>query len=492
MPEVPRLTSPQVAQAPLQIAGRTPGPAFLNPLGQGLQNFGIVREQLRQHELKLQASAATTAAASEIDRFQLGLESDVDFQTQPERYQAFVEQLYSDLSGGLEPDAVARFQSDFGALAQRTGIDVERNALRGMNAVRRASIDEQLEILSGLAGSGDDEYDSFLLNQGMDTLADGYEAGLYAPEDLQARSSRYRSQIETTRVRRSILDDPEGAEQALLSDGFPNLDGEDRLVWTERAQAAADSARRERIAEEDRRLREVERLEKELAEAAERDGLELQRSGELSAAWIEQNRDILTPAAQKYFYRALNGEEGTTDVRTYTDLRERAGRGEDVTADTRLALYAGRIKREDYDRVLGVVDREGQTGWYRRGESFITNSLRPSDTNPDPAAPQRYALAMDDWYQWASDNPDAGDTEARAAYQQLVKDYRLVEANLVTLEGPRPTYLVGSRTQPDLDATERATVEAFERGDIDESQLNRQAEILQQWRNAVENQNGSP
>jgi hypothetical protein len=487
MAQVPRLTTPQVSQAPLSLAPRQATPSLLGVAGRAVAGFAEVQQRLAVNKRTLQVTSMLAGATQKLEEFHLGLSTDRDYETQHQRYEELVKTINADAQRAGDPQLARLFGSEFQPLALRKGFEIQREALKGQVSVQRATVDQTLETIAGLAGSGDPEFDGYLTERGENMLAEAYTNGVLTnAEELQSKASKFHSDVVVAGVRRQIMEAPELAEQQLLTDGFPGLTGDARTVWTERAQSAADSVRRERVATEERQYRLSERAEREGALAAERDGLEMQRAGSLSPDWIETNRDVLTPEAQRYFYRVMSGEEAVTDARVYTDLRERAAAGEDVTDATREALFASRIKQSDYDRIIAIQDREGLPGWYRRGEDFISRSLRPSDLNPDPAAQQRNAFALDDWYEWKKGNPEATEEQASAESRRIVKEYGILDFQSFTLVKRSPALLVGTRNQPDIDATEAATVQAFEAGEMDQDEFNRQALLLSEWREAVE------
>lgn len=253
-----------------------------------------------------------------------------------------------------------------------------------------------------------------------------------------------------------------------------------------------ESEQRMRLTREDRAYRDAERAEREVQDATSKEGDKLLAEGKLSAQWIESKRNRLSADDYRYYYRALSGDgSGPRNVELYANLRERAGRGENVRDEARAALTRGAIGTSDFDRIVGEV--EGQRpGWYKRGLDFISTSAAVSDLNPDPAAAQRKAAMLDDWNDWADENQKASDTEARDAYKRIVEEYQIVDTRNFTLTKRAPRFLVGSRTAPDLDATEAATVAAFEDKAISEEEFERQALLLQEWRDALASQQKAP
>ena len=255
-----------------------------------------------------------------------------------------------------------------------------------------------------------------------------------------------------------------------------------------------ENQQRIRVTSENRARQEHERLERDTFEQTAKDGDQLLYSGKLTAGWIAANRDKLSEADVRYFYRTLREESvggvggagrGGIDVGLYADLRDKAGRGEDVRSEAREALQNGRIGTGDYDRLLGEVEQE-RKGWYRRGTDFISTSAAVSDLNPDPAAAQRKAAMLDDWSEWADANPRASEAEASKEYRRIVSEYAIVAYNEMTLTKRAPTFLIGARDRPDIDATEAETVRAFQEGRITQAEFNKQAALIAEWRRALE------
>lgn len=239
------------------------------------------------------------------------------------------------------------------------------------------------------------------------------------------------------------------------------------------------------LLEEDQGIARQERLQRRLTDDVIKEGDKRLSDGSLDAKWIEDNRRLLPHEEYRYFLRKLSGDDGQDsgprDKITYVDLRERSGAGEDVRPEARSALLSGAIRISDYDRIVGEVEQE-RPGWYKRGSSFITTAAAVSDLNPDPAAAQRKASMLDDWYQWASDNKSATDEQATKAYQQIVKEYAIVDYSKLSLMKRAPQFLVGNRNQPNFDATEVATVKAYKEGTLSKEEFERQARLIKEWR----------
>lgn len=490
MPTVPRLVTPQVAEAPLQIAPMQPVASGLSALGDGIANFGIAERYLQRNKQKLQATSLGIETMQEIEAFQIDLMTDTDYETQVDRFDQLVEQRRKQVSGAVDEEVSQLYSAAVASELSNKRFQIQQSSIKGQISWQRAILTDNLERLAKTAGTNDMEHESTVARMGAGMLDTAFGSGILTdPEEYQKLQSKFLSDLSVANVRRGILDDPEKAEREVLGDGYPDLQGDARTIWAERAQSAADSARRQRVAEEDRQLRLSDRQAGLDANAAERDGLELISDGEMDPQWIEDNRDTLSPSALKYFYGVLQGGTANTDIKIYAGLRERAGAGEDVTAEARNALFKFQIKREDYDRILGVIGTEGRKGWYRRGESYITRILKPSDLNPDPAAAQRHAKAMDDWYQWAAENPKVDDTKASQEFKRIVDEYAIIDFNQIALTLRMPKFATAPRlnmTLQDVAAAEDATVKALDEGTLTDTEFKRQAELLQQWTDALQ------
>lgn len=253
--------------------------------------------------------------------------------------------------------------------------------------------------------------------------------------------------------------------------------------------AAVESMQRRILADEEMAIRTLDLQRRVVNDEVVKNGDKLLAEGRLSSGWIEQNRNALSKEDYRYFYNKLKGddEDGPRDSMLYADLRERAGLGQDVRAEAREALRRKQIGSSDYDRIVGEVESE-RPGWYKRGSQFISTSAAVSDLNPDPAAAQRKAEMLDDWNLWSIENPKATDTEAQTAYKRIVDEYAIINLDQFTLTKRMPKYLVGGRAAPDIDASEDATVRAYESGEIDRNEFERQSALLSEWRQALKSQ----
>lgn len=502
-----RIPTYQQQQAPSSLgytaeafAPRTRG-LDLEPLARAIGQVSDLHARQLEHERALKVKTAIGQASLELKRATLELETDGDPLGRParfaERKQKIMEATLRQLDGTRGEEL---FRQEFEGLALGEEFALRKAAVKETQERQHAGMEINLETYADLAARGSPEQAETFKTQGLLAITDAVAAGVIDPVSGVKRAQKFRSDVVSAQVRQDIFTNPHAAEEKLLQGGYEDLDPEQRTIWLERASTRAEARERQALAAEDRALRLSEKAEREQQDVRQKEGDRLLAQGQLTPDWIEQNRDRLSAEDYRYFYRQLTDEGSSsrkTDPTMYSDLRLRAGQGEDVRAEARQALQHGLIKTEDFDRLTKLSEDAGIEGalpnWFKRGEAHITNALKPSDLNDDPAAPQRFANAMDDWNAWARKNPNASEEEASKRYQSLVRDYALVQWDQMTLTMRRPRHLVGGLQAPDLDATEDALLAEFEAkhaGDMlkvaEDPDFLEQAAIVEQWRRALE------
>lgn len=256
---------------------------------------------------------------------------------------------------------------------------------------------------------------------------------------------------------------------------------------------------RMQLAKEDRARREQERYEKVMLEEATKEGDNLLANGELTEEWIEANRDNLGASEYRHFYKQLReGANLNTDPQHYANLRIRVSQGDDVREEARESVRRGSLSLTDYDKLITASERNAPLSSvpnvYKRGSEYIRNSLRVSDMNPDPAAAQRLASALDDWNEWVSDNSSATAAESREQYKRITEEYALIDYEQMTLTKRLPRFASATRSNMDLDQiriAEEQTVVAFQAGQITEEEFNEQAVLLREWGDALRKRTGA-
>lgn len=498
VPQIPRW----YAEQQLQFAQVSPD-ALAAP-GRALAQVGAVgvelAEKMRQARLADQVANANVEGLKALTELELGFARDTDWATVPQRWDQGVGEIRTRMAEGFgDPAARALFENEFEKSALTRGVQVRTDALHRETDAARASLDRNLADYEDLYAGARNEFDKArILGQVRGAIWGLAQAGYIDQVDAGKRERGFIAGVVQTQVRSDIYADPEAAEERLLTGGYPEIDNEQNAIWLERATAAAERALNRRLRIEDEARQAGDRAEKRLREDTGKEGTRLAERGSLTVDWIEAHADALDEADYKWLYGRLAGDGASTDPMVYTTLRQRAGEGENVRDEARQALHGGRLTIGDFDKIDKIVEdnlvgRE-LPSWYRRGENLIKGSLAVSDYNPDPAKSQRLSAALDDWTVWARGHGTAAEAEAEQAFKRIVREYAFVPPEDILVAMRRPTYLEGDRNAPTLemlDAAEARTVEARDRGEIDQREADSQAELLARWRVAVQKITGA-
>jgi len=450
-------------------------------VAESIEQLATIGAKIQENRRASKLTDLSARSATELNQFVLSLETDTDYDTQLDRYNDYVKQLETRVQDETKADLrlFQMWKRDFSVPVTARSFDVQKRALKGTVQRNRASLDDNLYSLGQLTGSGNPEQDKYVLSQGALAIDDAEVAGFISPEEAANKRQEFARFASQNSANVALQADPEQFEIALAQGQFPELRADDRISFAKKASDAVEAKLREQRIQEDRdrKLRE---------DAIRRDGEDLIASGRLSAGWLRANRDDLSPEQYRYFQRALRGDEGQTNPTIYANLLSRASSGQDVSQDARQAYIDGRIKQSDLDRLTSL---SASSGWYKAGARFIAGSLRVSDLNPDPAAAQRLANAENDWREWAESQEDPSKITPERAMEVargLVREYSIIDFQNNVLLLRSPTYLRGARDRPDLDATEDATLEALQRGDITEAEFATQSALIKKWRSSVD------
>lgn len=503
VPQVPATRDPGV-QAPAAAFGALEGRALQGlgrDIGDVTQTYGEMTRRFAIAERARQKNELVTQGLQQLTALQGSFEN--DYANDParfrDRFNKGADKILAELSKRTDDDAVREaFATEFAAKRFAFEQDVIGTARKRVVDRGKASLVNGLSTLTDLyAGATTDEQREDIRGQADITIADAAVNGIITREDAAKRRLSWLSDTEATLARQMILADPEmAADELTAGDRFQNLDEDRRLSLLTRATTAAEREERARVRTAEKAERDAEKALKQQAEDLAKDGDALLSQGQLTTKWIEANRDTLDESDVRYFYKALQDEDAqATDPVIYADLRERAGTGEDVREEAKAAYTAGQIKRGDYDRLAGLSEGgliEGQLpSWFKRGDSYIRNALAVGDAVDDPFGRLRLAEAYDDWHRWARDHANASEADAEKAYQRITAEHALVNFQDSIAVMPLPRYLPAglNRSQVDvgaIDAAEMALYEAWNGGEIEQADYERQAELLERWRNAVE------
>ena len=270
------------------------------------------------------------------------------------------------------------------------------------------------------------------------------------------------------------------------------LDTDKRNVVLNKAVDMADGALRMMNTQQEMAYRSAEHAEKLNAQTASKNGDQLLATNKLTPDWIEQNRNALSPSDYRYFYKSLTGgDESSTDPKVYADLYLKAASGEDVRDDARQALTTDHtLSRTDFTKIVSNVDSE-RPGWFKRGTQFLDQALDPGQLNPDPAAHQSKAFALQDWQDWSAKHPNATEADAQKMQDALAQHYQIVPGGKTPLLMQAPLHLVGTRANPTdeqgkpdpmLNATAARMKAALAAQQITPDEAQEEAKLIMQYR----------
>lgn len=488
--------TPQAGRGAASMQGVTAG---TDAIGRLALIGADVAEKVASNERAMKVNTLATQAGMELENYVFELtKKDRDYSTQFERYTAFAEDLDKRYKQQFSGDQVGynAFKADVGELVFKKGFTVRSNALTGQIDLQKGQLTLNMQTLSELAVQGDDEQREMVKTKANLFLADAYKNGVVDAKELATLQTKFTDDVVSAQVRRDILEDPDVAAQRLLMGEYSGMTGERQMMWLEKANQQSEARQRGAIAAMDRDRREMERAEKRAQESMAKAGDKLLFSGDMTPEWLESNRDNLDESDYRYFYKALHtGAEGFTDTGIYSDLRMRASDGEDIRDEARQFLRKGQLKPADYDKLVSRAERNAGgssiPNWYKRGEKFIDRMLATSDLNPDPATMQRKAVAMDEWADWAANNPNPTIEEAERVYKSLTQQYMMLDTSNMTLLKPVPKMAVGGRANLDINATKTATVQAFKAGQMTEAEFEEQAALIKEWEQSINQMNQS-
>jgi hypothetical protein len=243
---------------------------------------------------------------------------------------------------------------------------------------------------------------------------------------------------------------------------------------------AAESLQRVIQAKQEHDLMMADKQQRDASNSVLKNMIQLNEQGKLTPQYIEKFHNTLEPQAYEMGYRMLSGKEATTDPHTYAPLMVDSMSGKDVTQPATDALYSGKLSLTDFKSLIQNTDRP-RSNYVKRGAEYISTSLKPSSLLPDPTAQRSLANALSDWDQTVKDNPDMTEEEANKRSRIITDHYAQIHSDQVTRANAVPLYLVGSREQPNIQATAAETKAAHDRGEMSDETYRQQQQLILQW-----------
>jgi hypothetical protein len=473
----PRISTPDVrglAAIPNQGAQIAEGVSKLAQLG------GKIQEG--QRALKLTQLNAQSLKA--LQDFELSLETDTDYDNYESKYNnvlADIEKGVSEAAGG-DNTLLRAWKSEFAPRAMEKQFNIRKSALRGKINVARADLDQTIDTYSGLVGGDDPDKDADIASQAQLSIQTALDAGIISPQEALTKMQKFNSSAITSRVNRDILNNPIAARDRLIKNGYPGMDEPTKTKLLDRATTEATQYLTRINTEEERAERRARRAKEDLQDNLRTAGDQFIINNDLDGldAWFRANQTRLDPADRTRFLKTIRRQDIVTDFTTFANLSERAASGQNVEPEARQAVAQGLLSDDDY-RV--VVNASRETGWRKRGFAFIDNNLKPSQLEKtNSLASIRSANALRDWNNWVRDNPNATDAQADAESKRIVDEYSAQGRIQSVAVLRRPTYLVSTGPNSfDLKQTFAKTKKAFDAGQINKDEYERQSALIKQW-----------
>ena len=285
-------------------------------------------------------------------------------------------------------------------------------------------------------------------------------------------------------------------------------------AWAELNDLATDEridyrVRRQVIDQRQTDLREEMRAEATIQEQAakfvsEREeetakaGWTLQAEGALTKDWVLANRKHLGKTDYVSLLNATKPGAVEDEVPLYDAVQARIFAGEDVTADIVAAERAGQFRTETA-RTLISQNRAKLAGGlenpYETALRNLSESFDPGPFSTDPVARRRKADAVETFKRdftaendrRAQSNKPPLTADETFALRDTVRDrFSLIAWEETSLLLPKPRFFVGTRSDPNIAASETALVQEYRAGRIDRDAFDREAAIIERWRTALE------
>jgi len=481
-PEPVNTPTPQLDVTPLQQLKRV-----------GDATTDLIRD-VRDNRAELEGTRAISAATNELNIFLGELENDKDYGTQVERYQERVQSVVESYSGQIQSDtARQRFETEFGQVALDQGIKLQSSSLTKDLEEQAGMVRLNLEQISSQSGNTvDPEARDKIRRTGYSEIKRAHERGIL--DDLEAAEAiaDFMEDNAKADVRRDIRMNPANALKNLLDGKYQGLSAEDGQLWQERAVRAQEAEDRAALAKQARLEKTVEDATKKHADALSREGDLLLREGNLTEDWIEQNIEILSEEDRRYFYRSLDAgaNSGKGDPEIYSDLRLRAVT-EDVSQEARLQLQNGLITESQFDKLVSKSEANSIAGSIPnsvvRGERLIKNALEPPANFTDPLKRIRQAEAVDTFYEWVQNNPDAPEDQIEARADKIITEFSAAQTRNILREMRRKTNMPAPADKPELQEQQIEIARQLDAGEINAEQAAAAAALLQQAEQAFNN-----
>ena len=454
-------------------------------IAEGVSKLAQLGGKIQESQRALKLNQLNAQSLKALQDFELSLETDTDYDNYESKYEkvvADIEKGVTEAAGG-DQTLVRAWRSDFVRPSMEKQFNVRKAALRGRVNIQRADLDQTVDTYSGLVGGDDPAKDADIAAQAQLSIQTALDAGIISPQEALTKMQKFNSSAIKSRVNRDILNNPIAARERLIKNGYPGMDEPTKTQLLDRATTEATQYLTRVNTQEERADRNARRAKEDLQERLRTQADQFVLNNDLDGLqdFFNKNQSQMDADDRMRFLKVIRRQDIVTDFTTFATLSERAAGGENIEPEARQAVAQGRLSDSDY-RV--VVNASRETGWRKRGYSFIADNLKPSDVEKKVGnvATIKSANALRDWNNWVRENPGASDAQADSEAKRIVSEYSNQAQIQTTKTLRRPTYLVATGTSSfDLIATFKNTKAAFDAGKISQNEYEKQAALIKQW-----------
>lgn len=440
MPRVPGLD--RIQAGPAQLGPRADAGVFgaaqgEAQVGQGrlLGQLGSTAAQLYEADQTAKVGRAVSQASVELEEVRAKLAEDPDYETHAETFEKAKDEVLKRHGEGLP---AGRFQGEFRdrvqPFAARIGIDVRHTARGKQIDTAVANLDESERSLGNLAAQAPDPAQrAGYRGEYAIQVRDLVRAGMLSAQDATARLERFEKTVGAADRIAAVQADPLGALRAMRDPASPLLEG---LNAAEAAQARAQAMNelesqlaQQRAAAAFQQAQE-ERGQKKVQAEVQKTGDELLYSGQLGKLlqFMQANRGAADPADLRYWGESIARGGPAADVKTdpgtYIELSNRAARGDVIGTQADAQVRAGRMTREDRDRIVALSEKRRFTS----ARDLIEGSTQQGFLDFDTARQAKRAEALKEFDDAVAQHPEWSAKEADTRARETIKAYGFKDA----------------------------------------------------------------
>lgn len=462
-------------------------------LGQAGEAAGHIFEGAQQSKV----GHAVVNATNELEQVRQKLLQDPDYETHAETFQKAREDILKRYRDTLLP---GRFQDDFGLrvepLANRIGVDVQQNMRDRAEDQSKANLDDSENQFGLLAAQASDpvQREAFRGEYAIQ-VRDAVRSGFLTAEDAVRRIDRFQKTVGTADRIRAISADPLAAFKAMQDPSSRLLEGLNAAEVAEARKQAADAystqLSQQRAAASAARA-EAEYREREAGEAATRQLYDLLEQRDLARAgqFLQQARNVLPPDRYEFGLVRLakggglqdtEGAPARSDLNAYLALQQSALAGTPIGPVADGLLRAGRLTKEDHDRLVSSSTKTR----FDPAKRFVASATRRG-LFPNPQQNLQAAEAGQQLDAWIQQNPNATPAEAMDAGRRILKDVGI--RSELTLR--KPTDAADKSGRTDINAAIAKAMEDRRAGRTNDDQLASELSRLRALESAQQMQGG--